>query len=510
MAGKKKIKKILDRYINDQSNVRTGNDVPEYMLHTKRQDAHFFFGIKINTETTEGMMNNDTHDIVRYVGKPQDYDGHVMVVGGAGSGKSSCIVIPTLETWGGTFFAIDIKGELTAHWNRLEGAAGHKPAKIFNLSNERSIFSTYDPFHFMRQDWEDNLVQNAREIAHAIIPLPPSVTEPFWIQSAQHVLTAALLHGFGIGASFNATLTRIQTTPIWELIDEISKGDNLAAQMHINQFSGIENPSENKMLTGISAELSNKVMIFVTDLRIKDALSPSDELMKWEDLETHNIFMTIAEDKLGQWDGAISMLLTQLIRTLERRPDRYSDDGLNNTPVLLLLDEFPRLGKVGMIENAVSTLRSKGVTICLVMQSLAQLDRTYGKVSRQIIVDNCQYKAILNVTDSENQKIFSDMIGSITVTSGTISLDSNKDNSDYTLQFGESREPILHPHELATLEDVVLMTPKGFCRVTKAPYYNEPRRGKPVIINQDNPQSSQDDAIGRSSPNVVNLKINED
>jgi len=48
----------------------------------------------------------------QYVVKPEDMDGHVLVCGGTGTGKSSCVAIPTLRNWRGTIFAIDIKGEL--------------------------------------------------------------------------------------------------------------------------------------------------------------------------------------------------------------------------------------------------------------------------------------------------------------------------------------------------------------------------------------------------------------
>ena len=47
-----------------------------------------------------------------YITKPEDMDGHVLVVGGVGSGKSACVAIPTLRTWRERVFAIDIKGEL--------------------------------------------------------------------------------------------------------------------------------------------------------------------------------------------------------------------------------------------------------------------------------------------------------------------------------------------------------------------------------------------------------------
>ena len=503
--------KKYNEFVGDESSKCSGSDIPEYMLHSEKKNASFFFG----TRAVEYAPKQQT---ISYVGKPKDRDGHVLVVGGAGSGKSSCIAIPTLETWGGMIFAVDIKGELSEKWVNVRKE--NSRVKIFGFDKNRGILSTYDPFYLLDKD-DDDLVQNVREIAQAIIPLLPNTIEPFWTLAAQNVLTAALLYGFNpetkdedgndMSMSFNATISRIQSVPIWELIAEISGSGNKPAKMYVNQFSGIENPEDNKMLAGISAELSNKVMVFATDMRIRSAFEPSDDMMNWDDLKSHNIFMRIPEDKLGQWDGAITLMITQLIRTLERRPDIYSKKGKekNLPPILLLLDEFPRLGKVDAIQNAVSTLRSKGVTICLMMQSLAQLDRTYGKETRQIIVDNCQYKAILNVTDPENQKIFSDMVGTVRVTTrsvsegigGSVGLSSgsnvgedisysdgkSKGRSDnHSVSIGTTREPIIHPHEFATLEDIVLMTPEGFCLVDKAPYYPDSKTKKqlPPLIAQ--------------------------
>lgn len=492
MPNEVDLRTVYNRIVGDQTLERWGSRFPSYMLHTEQQNANVFFGYRQNKNA------------IYYIGKPQDRDGHVLVVGGAGSGKSSCIAIPTLRSWKGTFFAIDIKGELLQ--NSVSFLQSKYPVKVFAFSErhgENFYYSRYDPFSLLREGGSADLVQNAREIAQAIIPVPPNVQEPFWSQAAQNVLTAVILYVFCmeeidedgkvIKGTFNDAMALIQSKPIWELIEEIGNSGNKDAIMHINQFRGIECPEDSKMLAGIGAELSNRVMLFATDNRIKAAFSKDETMMKWEDLETHNIYMKLPEDKLGQWDGAITLMLTQLIRTLERRPDKYSNERALS-PVLLLLDEFPRLGKIDVIQNAVSTLRSKGVTICLFVQSLAQLDKTYGKESRQIIVDNCQYKAILNVTDPENQKTFSDMIGSINVVKnsvndhGSISEGKNSGSTvDESISYsdgethGESRtigtsmsvvrEPIIFPNELATLKDIVLLTPEGFCRVKKLPYY---------------------------------------
>ena len=485
MAKREAWNKFVEQ-IKDESFERKGRYIPKEMVTEQYKNAGVFFGKKKFKKTLDNV----------YIGKSIGSDGNVLVVGGAGSGKSSCIAMPTLETWGGGIFAIDIKGELTEYWKKISthDRFAKRPIKIINLTNEDRVINSYDPFYFLKQDGDDNLVQNAREIAQAIVPLSQNVPEPFWIQSAQNILTAALLHGYRIGSSFNETITRVVTIPIWELAKEIYAGKDVVAKMLVVQFASLDKPADNRMLTGISAELNSKISVLATDIRIKGTFAPSKNSVKWEDLETHNVFLRISEDMLGQWGGAIAMMLTQLIRSLERRRDKiHTTDGTSIilsakgeqiSQTLLLLDEFPRLGKVDVIENAVSTLRSKGVTICLLMQSITQLDRIYGSDARKIIIDNCQYKVILRVTDPENQKFFSDMIGSISVSgtsvSQSIGASESKEKGEkktkgesrsVSLSYSETREPIIYPHELATLEDVLLVTPEGFCRVDKMPYY---------------------------------------
>src|SRR5512138_2098341 len=83
----------------------------------------------------------------------------------------------------------------------------------------------------------------------------------------------------------------------------------------------------------------------------------------------------------------------------------------NDTPILFLLDEFARFGKLEGIVHGLATLRSKKITICILIQSLAQLDATYGQEQRKIIADNCGYKAILRATDADTQRYFSQLVG---------------------------------------------------------------------------------------------------
>ncbi|MDR0372085.1 MAG: type IV secretory system conjugative DNA transfer family protein [Nitrososphaerota archaeon] len=81
----------------------------------------------------------------QYVVKPENVDGHVLVVGGTGSGKSSCVAIPTLRSWKGSIFAVDIKGEL--HANTKEH---RKNIKLFSPVDKNNAYS-YDPFVFLNE-----------------------------------------------------------------------------------------------------------------------------------------------------------------------------------------------------------------------------------------------------------------------------------------------------------------------------------------------------------------------
>ena len=135
---------------------------------------------------------------------------------------------------------------------------------------------------------------------------------------------------------------------------------------------------------------------------------------------------------------------------------------------MFLLDEFARLGKIESILNGLATLRSKGITVCLIFQSLAQLDVIYGKEQRKVICDNCGYWAVLRVNDNESAKYIADSIGTYDKTD--FKALGNRGTSTTT-----EEKRIVKPEMLARLDrELVMLTPYGYLRVTKTPYYCTP------------------------------------
>ncbi|HBH95491.1 MAG TPA: hypothetical protein DDX91_07045 [Ruminococcaceae bacterium] len=332
-----------------------------------------------------------------FIGIPQGTEGNMIVLGGTGSGKSTGICRPTIAAWKGPLCVTDIKGELSSSYQKLQQqGAVVRPFIKFDPMQENS--PSYDPFFLLSKDGEENLVNNIWDIVVSIIPLSCNEKEPFWTQSEQSVFAAALHYYYKQGLDFIETLLIISDNSLIELIQSIAESNNKIAKMYIGELAKIKGET----LSAIDRGLRNKLILFATNPFICRALSSKEKnrnCFSWDDLETSNIFLCIPEDKIEQFSSMVNLMYSQLIKHLERRPDKYSREGKMNSPVLILMDEFARFGKLSPISNAIATLRSKSVNICLVLQSLAQLDKVYGTDERRIILDNCQYYAILRVND---------------------------------------------------------------------------------------------------------------
>jgi type IV secretion system protein VirD4 len=233
---------------------------------------------------------------------------------------------------------------------------------------------------------------------------------------------------------------------------------------------------EGKVLAGIFAEISRGIIAIVTDDEIVAALSHEQgkDIISPMDLENgEDVYIRIPEDLLRQWKNLLSLMINQFITFFERRKETP-----DNRPILFLLDEFPRLGKIPAITDALATLRSKKITICLIIQSLGQLKMIYGHDAQEVIADTCAFKAVLGATDPNTQEYFSKLVGTYEKVRSSQSqghdpyLGAPTGYGTQTSQDYEKR--IIKPEEFATLQnDLILLypLPKNFCRVRKRPYY---------------------------------------
>ena len=346
----------------------------------------------------------------KYVTMPETTDGHILIVGGARSGKTAAVAIPTLMSWKERVFAIDIEGELYA---KTKKARGEAQIKVFNPTDSSA----------------------ADQLAMSIVPLPADVKDPFWIKGAQNMLTGFLIYFQGLGESFSSTMKYIKSIPTKELIEQIVADTNEKAKMEIMQFCGMDD----KTLSGVYAELSNHITVFATSDDLQRALSGKGSCITPADLESgYDIYCCIPKYKLDEWKALLGMMCNQFLKSFERRAEG------NTTPILFLIDEVPRLEKIEAISNGLATLHSKKIHISLIVQSKSQLNAIYGKDVAEVIADNCSYKVILKASEPTTQEWCSKLVGTY-----------------------------VKPEEFAYLQDVVCVFPNGYKRLQKANYYED-------------------------------------
>ncbi|MCL2798610.1 MAG: TraM recognition domain-containing protein, partial [Firmicutes bacterium] len=281
----------------------------------------------------------------------------------------------------------------------------------------------------------------------------------------------AILHYHHAKCSFIETLRKIQSQNPQALIKIVSESSFDKAQLCAQTFGGMDS----KVLAGISAEISRGITTLITDDDIVCALSPTKNKETISPLDLENgvdIYVKIPNHLLRQWKHLLILMVNQFITAFEKR-----SESPDNRPILFLLDEFPRLGKIPDITDALAVLRSQKITICLIIQSLAQLKMIYGHDAQEVIADTCTYKAVLGATDANTQEYFSKLVGTYEKIRN-----SESQNFDpyigaptgYGTQTSQDYEKrIIKPEEFATLQEIILLypLPKNFCRVRKTPYY---------------------------------------
>lgn len=389
------------------------------------------------------------------IGKPQKMDGHIIIIGAPGSGKTSALAIPSLSTWTGGLFAIDIKGEL------LEKSGDAPNNLVFDPSNE--VTYGYDPFLMLQNAGADDFSHALNDILMAIIP-DKHTDDPFWDISARRYLAGAYTWAFYENYDFIQINEIIYKTPAPALIEDIMDSGCEAAKAHMGHFL----ETSDKTLSSIIQNVLNAIELFATDPAVQRTLLRKEVIDPTMLLQGNRIFLEIPEDRIENWRVLLCMIVNQFFRGMMRYPD------YGKQRVLVMLDEFPRLGKISSITDGMATLRSKGCTICLIMQSYSQLDKVYGDKVRKIITDNAAYKVVLSAMDPATAEEISKMVGQYYRTEvtknqkGILGLRGESSGTSKRLAY------LIRPEQLQNLgNELLLLTPNGFCRLQKSYYFKE-------------------------------------
>lgn len=416
----------------------------------------------------EGVLKKHLYYLCKPMEERTYKDGHALIIGGSGSGKSSSIIIPALLTCQKTgMFCVDIKGELWSKTRRMD----EEEVVIIDFQ-DRSKYG-WDALYMLNQKIQirDQEVRECmEEIANSLIPISAKDSNEFWKQSARSLLTGELIGLFKQKNIRNLSelINEILSRDTRELVEELMDGAAPKAT-EIKFLSSFRNLAEDT-LSGVSQQEEEALKIFIDeDIRFgmeANARKANPQMLE----EGKAVFLSVKEEKLESYYNLINLIIAQVFGSLIKRPE-------GSKPVLVVVDELARLcarGPIPYLHNGILlTGRSRNITLLLVTQSYEALRTAYTKEDVESMVANCAYLICLDVRSQETAKSICSMAGNYMERETTWS--GSGKNRSVSISYRD--KPILEPSDLSKLvkmdEAVIISAEYGYCRVKKCSYFKD-------------------------------------
>ena len=342
---------------------------------------------------------------------------HIMAFAPTRSGKGVGLVVPTLLSWTGSTVVHDIKGEnwtLTAGWR-----SRFSHCLLFNPTDPRS--ARYNPLLEVRRG--TNEVRDVQNIADILVD-PEGALERrnHWEKTSHSLLVGAILHI--LYAEDEKTLARVATF----LSDpQRSFVATLKRMMATNHLGTADHPQVHPVVASAARELLNKsenersgvlstAMSFLglyRDPTVAEVTSRCDwriaDLI--EGARPVSLYLVIPPSDISRTKPLVRLVLNQIGRRLTERLD-HPDDKARRHQLLMMLDEFPALGRLDFFETSLAFMAGYGIRAFLIAQSLNQIEKAYG--DHNSILDNCHVRVAFATNDERTAKRISDALGTAT------------------------------------------------------------------------------------------------
>jgi type IV secretion system protein VirD4 len=347
------------------------------------------------------------------------HDGpeHVMCFAPTRSGKGVGLVLPTLLSWTSSAVVHDIKGEnwqLTAGWR-----SSFSHCLLFNPTDPKS--ARYNPLLEVRKGAAE--VRDVQNIADILVD-PEGALErrTHWEKTSHSLLVGIILHV--LYAEEQKTLTRV-TEILADPAQSFEK--TLRIMMSTNHLGTASEPKVHPVVAATARELLNKsenersgvlsTAVSFLGLYRDPIVSRNTEGCDWRiadlvDAEKPvTLYLVVPPSDISRTKPLVRLILNQIGRRLTETLNATAG-AARNRQLLLMLDEFPALGRLDFFESALAFMAGYGIRAYLIAQSLNQIAKAYGE--NNAILDNCHVRIAFAANDERTAKRISDALGTAT------------------------------------------------------------------------------------------------
>ena len=432
-----------------------------------------------------GLIGEDGVILGRFARDYLRHDGpeHVLCFAPTRSGKGVGLVVPTLLTWPGSVIVHDIKGEnfsLTAGWR-----ARHGRVLRFDPTDARS--DAYNPLLEVRRGPSE--VRDVQNIADILVD-PEGALEKrnHWEKTSHALLVGAILHVLyaetdktlaGVAAFLSDPRRPIETT-LQAMLVTRHLGD-MPHPVVASAARELLNKSDNERSGVLSTAMSflglyrDPVVAAVTsrcDWRIGDLVEGADPV---------SLYLVVPPSDISRTKPLVRLILNQVGRRLTEELDARR----KRHRLLLMLDEFPALGRLDFFESALAFMAGYGLKSFLIAQSLNQIEKAYGQ--NNAILDNCHVRVSFATNDERTAKRVSDSLGTATEIRDAKNYAGHRLSpwlGHLMVSRQETARPLLTPGEVMQLppaDALVLVSGIFPIRAKKARYYEDAQLQRRVL-----------------------------
>ena len=382
---------------------------------------------------------------------------NTLVIGGSGAGKTRFFCKPNLmQCCRNSYFVLDPKGEIVRDVGELLSQKEYEVRVLDLISMEKS--HCYNPFVYLQSD--NDIQRLVTNLFKATTPKGSQSNDPFWDTSASMLLSALVyyLHyeapedeqNFAMvmemlraGAIENEEDSR--PTPLDYLFAdlEMDRPDHIALKYYRSYHAGSA-----KTLKSIQITLAARLEKF--NLESLAALTCTDELDLASMGEKKVALFAIIPDNDSSFNFLVSILYTQLFQQLFFSADHIHGGALP-IPVHFLMDEFANVSLPDDFDKILSVMRSRGVSVSIILQNLAQLKALFEK-QWESIVGNCDEFLYLGGNEQSTHKYVSELLGKSTIDTNTYGKSSGR-RGNYSTNYQISGRELLTPDEVRMLDN---------------------------------------------------------
>jgi len=381
---------------------------------------------------------------------------NTLVCGGSGAGKTRFFAKPNLCQANSSYVVLDPKGELLVSTGKLLEAKGYSIRVLDLINMDRS--HCYNPFVYLRDD--NDIQRLVTNLFKNTTPKGSQSQDPFWDQAATMLLLALVFYLHYEAPpeeqNFPMVMEMIRAGDVREDDDtyksaldilferlEMRNPEHIALKYYRNYHSG-----SGKTLKSIQITLISRLEKFNLDSLA--SITQNDELELWSLGEQKTAIFAVIPDNDSSFNFLVGMLYTQLFQQLYHQAD-FVHGGRLPVPVHFLMDEFANVALPDEFDKLLSTMRSREISVSIIIQNLAQLKALFEK-QWESIVGNCDEFLYLGGNEQSTHEYVSKLLGKETIDTNTYGQSKGR-NGSYSTNYQLAGRELMTPDEVRMLDN---------------------------------------------------------